>query len=193
MKRRMLFIFVFLVCIVVLLTFAAAVLLKTSPSELLLRCVFAGYVLMKKPPPMPPPSEIFRQHILDPIPESVTNIKADQPKKILGYRYAIRFNINRVDLVLLTDSQPFERVWNVKYRDGRLRWDWDPPGGVTRRRISMIVYHPNGPRKPAWFSPDLWDNPEAYAFRKVDDHVNTKVLLYNEKEGEAYFIVSSLK
>lgn len=213
---RMLFLFVFLIGIVVPLIFAATKLRKVSPRELFLRCVFAGYVLMQKPPPMPPPSEVFRQHVLDPIPESVTNIKADQPKNILGYRYTLRFNINRVDLALLIDSRPFERVWNVKYKNGYLSWEWDPPRlyGIPGHRISIpgsgvtiILYHQDGRREPEWFKLKLWDNPEAYVFRKIGnqvniqtmedmkayDRINTQVLLYNEKEDEAYFIVSSLK
>ena len=52
-----------------------------------------------------------------------------------------------------------------------------------------------------------WENPEAYGFFEAGNLVNTqalksdwrnlggrvtiKLLLYNEKEGEAYFVVSS--
>ena len=74
--------------------------------------------------PPPPPEEIFGQHILSPIPKSVTNIKADQPVKIHGYVYTFRFNISRDDLALLIDSQPFIKVWNVKYKNGLLEWGW---------------------------------------------------------------------
>lgn len=192
MKWRKLFLLVFLICII--LIFAATISLKVrkvSPKELFLRCVFVGYVLMQKPPPMPPPSEVFRQHVLDPIPESVTNIKADQPKNILGYRYTLRFNINRADLAKLINSGPLVRVWNVKYGKGRLKWAWDTWHGHSMSGSDVIVYKR---REPAWFRPELWDNPEAYAFDEtVGGRMNTKVLLYNEKEDEAYFIVSRLK
>lgn len=193
-------VFFLLVClavvsVVVSVILTAVILLNGSPSELLLRCVFAGYVLMQKPPPMPPPSEIFRQHILDPIPESVTNIKADRPKVIGGYRYTLRFNINRTDVAKLIDSGSLVRVWNVEYRDGDLFWAWDTWRGLSTNGVTIIVYDSRRwRREPKWFRPELWDNPEAYAFdKKVGDRMNIKVLLYNEKEGEAYFIVSSLK
>jgi len=177
-----------------------------------MRCVFVGYFLKEvlSQPPMPPPSEIFRQYILDPIPESVTNIKADQPHKIFGYTYTLRFNINRTDLALLIDSRPFVKVWNVKYKNGYLGWAWDTWHGFSMNGSTIIVYHPENwwRRKPAWFTPELLDNPEAYAFYKVGDRVNIEalkherkggervnyqVLIYNEKEGEAYFIISNLK
>ena len=70
----------------------------------------------------------------------------------------------------------------------------------------MIVYACGALPEPAWFTPELWEHPEAYAFYKTDDKVNTQtigyrggdhkdyqVLLYNAKEGKAYFIVSRVK
>jgi hypothetical protein len=188
----MLFVIMFFICVVGFLILTATIFLKVSPRELFLRCVFASYVLTQKPPPMPPPSDVFRQYVLDPIPKSVTNIKADKPKEIWGYMYTLRFNINRSDLDLLIDSGALEKVWNVKYKKGYLFWGWDrsSPGGRT-----IIVYHSRRWRKePRWFRPELWENPEAYAFEKeVGGQKITKILLYNEKEDEAYFIVSSFK
>jgi len=153
-------------------------------------------------PPQPPPDELFRGYVLSPIPKSVTNIKADQPKNFGGYRYTFRFNINRGDLALLTDSIPFVRIWNVQYYNGYLSWSWD--NTEDKYGISIPCY--DHTREPIWFKPGLWDNPEAYAFYKIghliniqalehedrglDGRVTTEVLLYNEKESEAYFIVT---
>jgi hypothetical protein len=152
---------------------------------------------------MPTPSEAFRQYIMDPIPESVTNIKADRPSVIGGYTYVLRFNIGRADLDSIINSRPFQRVWNVKYNNGYLEWAWDTWQGFSMNGGDIIVY---GSRRGArWFRPELWDKPEVYVFEKVGDRVNTQifdyepkvhdrhdtqVLLYNEKEGEAYFILS---
>ncbi len=147
-------------------------------------------------------STAFRRYVLNPIPESVTNIRADQPKNIGGYRYTFRFNINRDDLALLINSRPFVRVWNVKYENGRLSWAWDRDGpfGTGRYNSGMPCY--DYTREPGWFRPGLWDNTEAYAFCKEGDLVNIeifgkdsngptdiRVLLYNEDEAEAYFVV----
>ncbi|UCE46372.1 MAG: hypothetical protein JSW47_12210 [Phycisphaerales bacterium] len=159
-----------------------------------------------------PPEETFRQYVLDPIPTSVTNIKADQ-RKIFCYEYTFRFNINRDDLALLIDSRPFVGVWNVKYKKGVLEWGWGRTGpielNIAKYGYSLPLYGNNwdSPREPKWFKPGRWKNPEAYTFYKVGDLVNIQafeydgrslggrvtieVLLYNEKEGEAYFIVSS--
>lgn len=196
---RILFFFVFLICVVVLLTIAASIFLKASPSELLLRFAVVSFILKKElsKPPMPPPSEIFRQHILDPIPESVTNIRADQAMNVLSsYRYTLRFNINRADVAELIYSNSLVRVWKVKYKkNGRLFWAWDTWHGLPTNGVDIIVYDSRRwRRKPKWFRPELWDNPEAYAFEeKIGDRMYIQVLLYNEKEGEAYFIVSNLK
>jgi hypothetical protein len=160
-------------------------------------------------------SETFKKYVLDPIPSSVKNIKADQPGKTFGYIYTFRFNISREDLSLLINSQPFIRIWNVKYKNGMLEmlgWDWDYTDPIEiempKYGLSLPLYGDvwNLPREPAWFKPGIWDNPETYSFYKVGDLINTQifeckdqdldgretiqVLLYNEKEGEAYFIVS---
>jgi hypothetical protein len=193
--RMLLLLLVCLIGIVVSLIFAAAKLGHTSPSELLLRFVVIGHLVTHRPPPIPATDEIWRQHVLDPIPESVANIKADRPSVIEGDTYTLRFNIERSDLALLIDSGQFQRVWNVKYENGCLFWAWDTWRGFSMNGVTISVYGSAGTRRePAWFRPELWKNPEAYAFRKeVGSQRITKVLLYNEKEGEAYFIVSQLR
>ena len=145
----------------------------------------------------------FREYVFGSIPESVTNIRADKPKKIRGYRYTFRFKINKDDLGLLINSRPFVRVWNVKYKNGHLCWTWDRGEGnygFPKYNSSMICYKYT--REPGWFGPSLWENPEAYAFCKEGSLVNTqtfgkyssgpneiRVLLHNENEAEAYYVV----
>jgi hypothetical protein len=161
--------------------------------------------------PQASPEEMFRGYVMSPIPKSVTNIKADQPKDFRGYIYTFRFNISSGDLALLLNSQPFIEVWNVEYKNGMLNWRWghtDPiEPKMPKYGLSLLLYGDNLPREPKWFKPGQWDNPEAYAFYKLGNLINTQafehdgrslggrdiiqVLLYNEKEGEAYFIVSS--
>jgi hypothetical protein len=140
-------------------------------------------------------SNVFKQYILDPIPKSVTNIRADQPKKLLGYRYTLRFDINRTDLTLLIDSKSLKRVWNVKYKKGRLDWAWDTWNGWTLNGVTITVYDSGYCRyEPLWFNPQRWDHPEAYAlYETKKSRINTRVLLYNEKKGEAYYIVGRSK
>ena len=162
-------------------------------------------------------SLIFKQYVLDPIPASVTNIRAHQPGIFYGRTYTLRFNINRDDLGLLVNSRPFIKVWDVKYKDGALSWGWGrveagslviPEAmAIPKYGHGISLYEPGC--EPVWFRPDLWDNPEAYGLYKIGDLVNTEayerdtekssklrgrhtiqVLIYNEKEGEAYFIAS---
>ena len=155
------------------------------------------------PPPLPP-EELFRRYVFSPIPESVTNIRADQPKNFGGYRYTFRFNINREDLGLIINSGPFVKVWNMKYENGRLHWHWDRGSGllgISKYGSGIPCY--DHTRAPRWFRPGQWDEPEAYAYWKEGNLVNTetfgkkssgptriRVLLYNENDAEAYFIVT---
>ncbi len=156
-----------LIIIVVLLIFCAAVVSK----------------LLKTPP-----SELFSKYVLEPIPESVRKIKVDRPKKIWGYLYTFRFNINRQDLALIINSQPFTKVFNVKYREGRLVWNCD-----LTNSISIPVYADRPLQfEPLWFRLKWWKNSEAYAFVKEEDgREDIRVLIYNEKKKQAYFITFS--
>lgn len=144
----------------------------------------------------------FKNYVFNPVPASVANIRADQPKDFGGYRYTFRFNINRDDLALLTASCPFVRVWNIEYKSGSLRWQWSREGLLGTGPITGIPCYDHT-REPRWFEPGQWADPEAYAFLKVGDWVNVetfgkrssgptniKILLYNEKEREAYFVVT---
>ena len=162
-------------------------------------------------------SEVLKQYVLEPIPPSVKNIRADQPGIFYGKSYTLRFNVNKDDLNLIVNSRPFMKGRNVEYKNGRLDWGWGhvdsdlpiPKGSpldVPKYGISISLYKPG--REPAWFRPDMWVDPEAYGFYKINDLVNTEayehetrqsgglrsgrktiqVLLYNEKEGEAYFV-----
>ena len=212
--RNLSILFVVLICVAVLFLCTVSFIQNTSLSDLLFRGCLVGLILMQKTPPMPQPTEIFTEHIVDPILNSVTNLKADRPgySQVFskGYIYTLRFNINRADLALIIGSQPFQRVWDVqygKYGKGNLHWRWDPPDSTYRRAGAIIVYHPEGGRRePKWFKTNQWDEFEVYVFKKVGDYVNaqavtyfkkaneqeiTHVLLYDEKDQEAYFIISN--
>jgi len=153
--------------------------------------------------PSPPPERLFRGYVLSPIPESVQNIRADQPKNIFGYRYTFRFSINRGDLDLLINSKSLVRVWNVKYKDGYLSWHWDRDGPLGTGRYGSSIPCYDHTREPRWFRLEQWKNPETYAFLKKGNLVNVetfhrdsngltkiRVLLYNENEAEAYYVVT---
>ena len=110
-----------------------------------------------------------------------------------GYRYVFRFNIDREDINKIVSSRPFKQVGNIKYNEnnnGILYWNWIP----THNGGGIIVYHPkSNHRKPKWFQLDLWKDkdiePYALVITQEHDKENSQILLYNEKEGEAYFIL----
>ncbi len=129
---------------------------------------------------------LFRQYILDPIPESVARIQADQPKTLGGYGYTFRFEIDRSDLAVILDSRPFERVHSMRYVDQVLDWDWSPSSGVM-----MSPYGPGSwPREPEWFADlETWTDVEAYALdQERGDGRATEVLIYDPDLGEAILL-----
>jgi hypothetical protein len=126
---------------------------------------------------------LFREYVLDPIPPSVAEIKVDHPRKIFGYGYTFRFKIARADVTAILDSRPFQKIQNAKYETwGTLHFEWSPTSWH-----GLAVY-PSGKGKPGWFTPDLWQDPEAYAYEERAQKATTYVLLYNEPIGEAYFL-----
>ena len=152
-------------------------------------------------------NKAFINYILNPVPKSVKNIKVDEPRTMDGYTYTFRFNIDRTDVNRIIFSQPFEQVLDVKYnaiKNGYLSWKWD-----TGHDESLIVYNPRFDYKePEWFELEQLENPQTYVFVKIGDKINsealeyvekvngvqdTKIFIYNEKEGEAYFIIDRMR
>jgi len=129
---------------------------------------------------------LFRQYVLDPIPESVAGIRAHQPKTLGGYGYTFRFEIDRSDLTLILDSRPLERVYSIRYVDQVLDWNWNPSSGVM-----MSPYGPGWwPREPKWFADlEAWTDVEAYALdQEQDDGRIIEVLIHDSDLEEAIFV-----
>jgi hypothetical protein len=138
-----------------------------------------------------PPSELFTRYVLDPIPASVTKIKYDRDLPVYRYAYTFKFNIDKSDLAQIVNSRPFQRVSNLSYDSQKgLYWEWD-----SQHSHWLSVYDPRQKRafwwqrKPRWFTPDRWDEPQAYALVDRGKNWSTQVLLYNAELGQAYFIV----
>ena len=136
---------------------------------------------------------LFREYVQNPIPESVAQIKVDKAmSKRKGYGYVFRFNIEREDFESIRKSRSFRKAIINSYVKGNgLSWeweDWDSTKTDEVRGVSFSMYalvH-----KPLWYDLPTWENPEAYALRKLGSNNNrdTQVLLYNSKLGQAYFI-----
>ena len=145
------------------------------------------------------PSKLFRRFVLDPIPASVTNIKADQPVSVRGYEYVLLFNINREDLNRIVKSRPFrEAQLSISKDGGYIFWEWKgwkdlPKSGHMRERGGGFPVYSYPERKPSWYTLESWDNPELYLIvpsvpRKKNEPDN-QYLIYNAGLGQAFFIV----
>ena len=125
------------------------------------------------------PSRVFRRYVLDPIPASVTEIKADRPWEFTGHRYILQFSISRADVQSILKSRAFKEIRDVEYDNGALWWWWieDPHRGG-----SVHLYAPyDGRPGPEWFRPQDWHSPQAYALQEQLDWEHIQVLLYNEQ------------
>jgi len=149
--------------------------------------VAVGVVLWQAPAE-PSAEDLFLEYVVDPIPASVSEIRADCAKRTHGLGYVLAFMISREDLAPILDSGPFRPIPNVEYFSGHLRWERS-----ERHWESMHLYEVPGlighTKKPAWFTPESWDNCEAYI--STGDHGKAgikRILLYSAELGEAYFI-----
>lgn len=143
--------------------------------------VLAGAWLLHDGDHREEPSELFRKHIVDPIPPSVMDIKVEQTRVVFGFVY--QFKIEPKDFALILESGPFQLVMNVRYEKGTLDWDWGPTAGVT-----IPVYEESWRgSSPAWLNPSQWQGSKAYALRNDQPgRTITKVLIYDETLGEVH-------
>jgi len=170
------------ICLIVLVLATLTVAATGKFPDLLSRIGFAFAILQMKEAPNGPPAALFSQYVLDPPPNSVAEIRADRTKAVFGYGYTFRFNISMEDLGLIVRSRSFERAATIECtKDSFVSWV-----GESRNRETLLVYGP-GQRRPKWFTPDTWDNPEAYATTTGD----IRILIYDEQSGEAYLIIRS--
>jgi hypothetical protein len=158
----------------------------------------AASVLLTKRKPSA--EALFKQVVIDPIPESVKDIKASIPldKRERGHTehtYILRFAISREDLSKIITSGNFvEQKIIYKATDQdlhllNLSLDYIVPNsnvvwpGVTLYATNRDV--------PDWFDLPQWNGFKAYytgTEQPVDMYVKAHVLLYNERLGRAYFI-----
>ena len=91
--------------------------------------------------------------------------------------------------------RPFREAQITSFLDGgSLCWNWKgltSYGHIGERGRGFRIYVTKR-RKPSWYTLESWDGPEAYALVKegMDGNTSdTKVLIYNARLGQAFFIV----
>ena len=163
-------------------------------------CFVWLFILPQKIPLPAPASELFARYVSDPIPDSVTEIKASCTIGYAGYGYTFRFKISKADVDVIVNSRPFNKVTYIDYQvDGQtdiLQCSWLPAPGVSGAGVSGVtgcVYSP-GVRKPSWFKLEEWDDPEAYVVHEnKEGQWDLWLFVYNKDVGEAYSIVESVR
>ena len=141
-------------------------------------------------------SRIFSKYVLKPIPKSVADIKVDELEYPgLGHCYVMRFRIEKADLTLVLNSRLFQKFTSVTYKQGILSWS-----GIDKSldllRVTLTgggcpLYTNRQHEPPKWFRPNDWDMPKVYVVKEKygkSSRYQTKVLIYDEKLEEAYFV-----
>jgi len=150
-----------------------------------------------RPPAVPrSPCEVFREHVCDPIPQSVTDVKLDQPDKVrtlfANELYVMRFKINKVDLMSIVNARPFKEFDWVEYverQDGVLHWGrGSHPFGLHDMGLCLLYAPAMGVVPPDWFKPNEWQSPKVFVRERVGGKDRTQILIYDEDLSEAYFI-----
>ena len=133
----------------------------------------------------PSPSRAFRKLVWSPILKSVEDIKMDRRISVFGsHWYVFQFRVDKQDLSLILNSRAFQKVPSIKFTESGQLWWGDPMKGGH----SLSLYYPVTKRHaPVWFNLRQWNSPNVYVI--FNEHViRSRLLVYNENLGEAYFI-----
>jgi hypothetical protein len=147
--------------------------------------------MSRSPSPPSSVSEVFRQRVCDPIPESVTNLMLDRSDTTRTKLCVMHFKISKEDLMSIVNSRPFKEFDWIKYRreEGSLIWGQGSHPFGLRDTDGRKLYTPTtGIIPPDWFRPNELQNPKVYVQDQVDGKNKTRILIYDESRSEAYFI-----
>lgn len=154
-------------------------------SDLLFRFRFASAILRQKQPVSGTSRELFKQHVLDPIPESIREIRVDRTQQVFGYGLTFRFKVSGADLDRILESRPFTEMMNISYRNRVLHWDSEPSGGQT------VLLYPSESDVPTWFDLEIQEATQGYAvFDDQGYRWSMWILIYQPVLEDTYFIVS---
>ena len=135
------------------------------------------------------PSGAFRKFVCRPIPKSVTEIKMDRLIRWRGWhRYVFHFKIDEADLSPILNSWPFQEIKYFKYSPEYGGLEIESLQNTPWESFGWTLYNiRSGKAEPEWFNVEQWDSPKVYLYI-VRDVYRLRLLVYNKKLGEAYFI-----
>ena len=133
------------------------------------------------------PRKLSRKAVLNPIPSSVKSIKGCGLFGLEAcHKYILRFDISEPDIQLILNSDQFQEIGYVEYRDGTLRY------GVDKFETSSFHLFDGWYDwfPPRWFKFNKWNTYKTYLVerRRGIDSYKARLLLYNPDIRQAYFI-----
>lgn len=122
----------------------------------------------------PPDSVLFRRHVIDPIPESVSYIRAHTERSGPDADYIFRFASSASDRDRIVAKWHLERIGSVTPESGIAG---QQPGNIGWRLFHAV---------PEWWRPSQLSDPVVYE-RIVDDNFNV-YLIHGTPEEDVYFV-----
>ena len=155
------------------------------------------------------PRKLSRKAVLNPIPSSVKSIKGCGLFGLEAcHKYILRFDVSEPDIQLILNSDQFQEIGYVKYRNGILSYGEDQFKEVTyktyQNNVLIGTYHRASDVgssfhlfdgwydwfPPRWFKFNKWNTYKAYLMERGNgiDSYKARLLLYNPDIRQAYFI-----
>ena len=155
---------------------------------ILLFVMMAISIYNLKPPSSP--SQGFWRLVCKPIPKSVTEIRMYRLAGWRGWhRYVFHFKIDEADLSPILNSWPFQEIQHFTYNPetGSLSWE-SLVKNLPTSSVTQLYNIRSGESEPEWFNLEHWDSPKVYVYAVRVAARRYRLLVYNKKLGEAYFI-----
>jgi len=148
----------------------------------------------------PSAEALFKQVVIDPIPQSVKDIKASIPldKRERGraeHTYILRFDVSREGVLKIVASRSFVEqtiiYTTIEQRLYLSNLSLDYIGPDSNVVWPGVMLYATSRDMPDWFDLPQWKGFTAHyagTQRPIDNYIKTHVLLYNEHLGRAYFV-----
>ena len=112
----------------------------------------------------PSPENAFRRYIINPIPNSVSEMEVDFIDIRFDHIFVFKFSISEKDLQNLLRKKGFKLAGPFTYENGRLKWE----------SLNLNLYEHR--KEPEWFDLDTWDSAKIYEVELRGGHEQYLIL-----------------
>jgi len=129
----------------------------------------------------PSRSEFFRHALINPIPNSVKDMKIDRMFAALDHIFVFSFTVSEGDVNSILTQKKFIPLEFMSYDDGILYW-----GGVISPEGSTRLHIYTHKQPPVWFDLQTWAAPQMYGVEIRSGY--EQYLIYDKSRGRVILI-----